>query len=218
MLPLAAIALGGAQGIAGSWQAITSGHRAARRINQLYQRGDEQMRLGQVDTRESTNESLAARGLLNAGSGPVQPAAAAAATGTLNPNSIATALANVRNAKFGEQTSRNEVGAAGTLASGVSTDLSKEFLKERQNLYTDKQNALAENKYNTIGGVVSSIGKGIATAATAANAMAPVPAPHQASSVTPSGIPSYGGIDPVDPLASMNGPNFSLTLPTSKGR
>jgi hypothetical protein len=230
MLPIA-IALGAGKGLAGAISAHDRGHHNKRMIKQAYRRGDAQLRLRQGDVRQQTNESLAARGLLNAGSAPD----AAKAMPTFDAGqakkggllSFAKAVGQYgtesRTTEMGNQASRNGVGLAGTLAAGISGDLSTEFYKERDDLWTQQRNALDENSAATRAGYIGAVGDGISTAAAAQNAFG--------GGAMPSGIPGAYNIDVVDPLAAfnaaqgagqtqdlLNGVNYELGIPSSKGR
>lgn len=233
MLPIA-VALGAGKGLAGAFTAQSQGHHNARSIRRAYRAGDAQLQLEQGDIRQSTNESLAARGLLNAGGG-----------GGTTPQVAAPVKPNIRGMGFGKAlaagtayntadrtstmrniASRNEVGLAGTIGAGVSSDLSKEFYKERENLWNEHANALDDNSAATRNAYIGAIGDGISTAAAADNAFgSSAPAAVAGATTTkvappngtPSGIPAAYGVDVVDPLTALEGPVFTQTLRTQKG-
>ena len=224
-LPLMAIAAaaGTARGVAGAIAAGQNGHRLNRQINKSYKKGDAALRLQQGDIRQSTNESLAARGLLNSGGqqAPVGQTAPTPLTAKMGLGGIIQTAKNNQAGKisnaFAQQSARGQVGAAGTIASGVSQDLSSEFYKERDNLKTEQQNALRQNHTDTLGGIVGSIASGIQTGAQAYGAMTGAQAAHAPGPAMPSGIPAAYGVDVVNPLTALEGPNFAMALPTMKG-
>jgi hypothetical protein len=141
--------------------AITGNQAKQKRkgaIGEAYRVNAARMDLDQADTRQSTNESLNARGVLTAGG--VQAAAAT--------SPIARAVAS-GGPRFGSldryegAAGRNAIGPANTLSGSANAALTDQFALERKELADNKAAMEKENRAEYLGSIGHAIEEGIDT-------------------------------------------------------
>jgi hypothetical protein len=146
---------GGLVGVIGANQVSqrAKGNRGA--INRAYTAATLQQNLDQANTRENTNESLNARGMLAAGA----PTAGAA----LSPIAQGVAKSGAyRNFYNGAQ--QGSVGASNTVGGQVNANLGDQFYKEKKSIYDEQQTDLNQNKAAATNGYIQNAVNGIETA------------------------------------------------------
>lgn len=152
----------------------TRGRTQGRLIRAAYERAQGNLGRQQQDIRQGTTESLNAHGILNGGSGSVAPAGSD---------------------RFQSEGRIGETGAANTLGGQVQRDLSSEFAREREDLWTQRQTAIKQNKADTMQGYVNDV---TSTAQAAAGFM--TGNPMAAASLLPqqrsTGAAGSGQVDP----------------------
>lgn len=223
MLPLlvAAIAAGGIKGIAGIAGGAHQKKVAKRAIKANYRRNERDLGKSQQDIRNSSNESLAERGLLNASSSPrgaVGSLEQAYATG--GPlKGRALPGTTTKESAWRARSNNGGVGLADTIAGGLSDTMSKEFYQEHEDLWRDQKDQLkglpstaSIVSQGVAGGISTGMGLYSAFAGGGSGAAAGAAAPPAASVSGGSGMPGAFGVDVVNPL---NSPNYSLTAPVT---
>jgi hypothetical protein len=195
-LTVAAIGLGAARAVGGI---VGAGKRARRDrdlIKRAYKIAQRKQERSQGYTRQSVNESLNARGVLNAGSGSGTPATgpiAAAYGGGFDQRRMAVS------------STTGQAGQANTLSGGVNTDLSKEFLDEQQDLWHAREAGINATKAGQASDTMGAIGSGFEMGANVYSMGKSMKgggsaAPAVQKSQAPISIKGAFGIDPVDPL------------------
>lgn len=254
MLPLLAVAAGA--GIIRAGLGIAKAGKNARAdrdlIKRAYQIAKNRKNLEQGDTRQNLTESLNARGILNGGDN-VQASpevkAASRATG-VDPDAATKAAiaqgkgvgaivrslkgragrqADYEQARMAADSTRGQTGQGNTLGGQAESDLSKEFLLEHQDLFTNREQAITGTKRQQSADVANAIGSGIDVGTSVYNAgsmikgalaggakpTSGVPAPSESGQGRPLGGGWFGGYDPVDPLGlnkrSISNSDFNVT-------
>lgn len=219
---LAALAAGA--GLVRAGLGIANAGKNARRdrdlIKRAYQRTKNRTNLQQGDIRQSTTESLNARGILNGGDNVIDSQAVAAAkAGAPAPGKgimgaikgRAAAQAQSEENRMAADATRGQTGQGNTLSGGIQSDLSREFLLEHQDLFAQREAAIEGTKRQQQADVAGAIASGIDVGTSVYSAGSMLKGAYGAKAGVPStppiGTPSpigpggwFGGYDPVDPL------------------
>lgn len=207
-------------GIARTVGGIVSAGSTARRnrdlIKRAYKVSQRKQERDQGFTRQDTNESLNARGILNAGSGGGIPSSGPIADayrgtplstkkgimGTLENASNATENFNQR--RMAVSSTRGQQGQSNTLSGSVNKDLSGQFYDEQNGLWQEREAAINATKAQQTQDTVNAIGNGIQTGMDVYNAGSAFGGARGAAAAggAPGGVSIRGAfnIDPVNPL------------------
>lgn len=141
--------------------AITGNQAKQKRkgaIGEAYRVNAARMDLDQADTRQSTNESLNARGVLTAGGvqtpSPTSPIARAVASGGPRFGSLD---------RYEGAAGRNAIGPANTLSGAANAALTDQFALERKELADNKAAMEKENRAEYLGSIGHAVEEGIDT-------------------------------------------------------
>lgn len=187
-------------GVAGA--GIIAGNQQRQRnkgiIGAAYRRDLQRLKIDQADTRQSTNESLNARGMLTPGAAPTT--AIPAHPGELNFEAanrkgiiggvkmVAGHNQAVAANEQGLTSARGAIGPANSYSGGVNSNLTTQFGLERQDLEDSTKAARQENDAQYYGTIVNSIQGGIGAGM---NIAAGLQAGQAAGAITPPvGTPS----------------------------
>lgn len=168
-------------------------------IGAAYRVNAARMDLDQADTRQATNESLNARGVLTAGG--VQPSPIASA--------LQTAVASGGN-RFGSLdryeggAGKNAIGPGNTLSGGANSALTDQFALERKDLADNKAQMEKENRAEYLGSIGHAVEEGIDTWANFAGAGIQTP---------PQGAPNIGAVPPGTQI-TPSAPTGAYGMPT----
>lgn len=218
-----AAAIGTAQAALGFSSAQRQQKRTRKAIQRGYGRADERLMLGQRDTRQSTNESLIARGLITGGQeAPVAAMLNTAVTaagrdrrgGILGIGARGNKYGEAadrqseanRVANFGPQSGAGMIGERNTLAGSIGGNLSKEFALERNDLNAARHDAIATNNDNFLAQASGAIMGGVQSGLGLYNAFSqprPGTRPGAGGPAGTGGLSGAFGIDPADPLSSF---------------
>jgi hypothetical protein len=148
--------------------AITGNQAKQKRkgaIGAAYRVNAARMDLDQADTRQSTNESLNARGILTAGgvqtAEPTSPIARAVASGGPKFGSLD---------RYEGPAGANAIGPANTLSGAANAALTDQFALERKDLADNKAAMEKENQQEYLGSIGHAVEEGIDTFANFAGA------------------------------------------------
>lgn len=177
-------------------------------IGEAYRVNAARMDVDQAGTRQDTNESLNARGVLSAGgvqgAPPMSPIAAAVSSGGPKFGSLAPYEAGA---------SRGAVGPANTLSGGVNSALSDQFALERKDLQDENTQQRNENQRQYVSSIGTALEQGIDTYANLAGAAPSTPV-----------SPATGDLGPTSVGAQIRGaygmpaiPDFSAPTQVSDG-
>lgn len=209
-IPLLALAIGAGAARTGIGMISADKQRKSNRnlIKAAYERKKDRTNVLQGDVRHGANESLNARGILNAGDGGAQlptirnaiAAGAGKTTGT-----------EWERARMARDASRGGAqGAAGTLSAGTHAELSSEFYGEHEDLFEARREAINQNKADYLNNMLGSVSAGINTGtgvygmgkqmSAMKGSKAPIPAGGAPAQPGPVSIRGAFGIDPVFPI------------------
>lgn len=154
--------IGGAAGAIGFNQVHQRAKGQKGAIKRAYQMATLQNTIDQANTRQDTNESLNARGVLAAGapqsSRPLSPIAASVAKSGAYRDLYTRAQAG-------------NTGASNTLGGQVNANLGDQFYRESKDLYDNKEQALNDVKASEMNGYLQSAIGGVQTALNVATGM-----------------------------------------------
>lgn len=208
----AAAGLGGLRAALGIGEANRRKKRAISRIHQAYDDESRDLTTRQGDVRSATQESLNARGLLQAGrpTASTQPRELSAIERVYEERKARGITATppgwgdgrldrfrAEQDQLHASATAGAVGPANTLGGGVQTELGQEFYREHQDLSLDRENAIDDARDNAraekIGAVASGVSAGV-----------------QAYSIG-SSIKGAFGIDPLNPTSALSSPTGFTT-------
>jgi hypothetical protein len=199
IVPLIALAFaaGAARTAFGIGSAQKQGQSERDQIKRAYQISKRRMNQSEAYIRQGSNESLNARGVLNAGSNTGRPSAItdAYAAGDKSAATNATLAAQLKKgntigavktlgknggntervygteeARMAADAERGKSGDASTLSGQVNSDLSGEFYGEQQDLFSQRQAGINASKRGQSEATAGAVGAGIDTGTSVYNA------------------------------------------------